>query len=155
MCGKVLWERLNLHLKLPDWPASSDKWKLSALSLRHIYQELQLLILTHNWWPCQAKQYNKHPGSQRCVRKTFSASFVPQPAENNTSLFPSVVHPSICPPGCPFVHGFFHLFFFLHLFKSRDYYLSVLWPLVAVLGPILYVNICNDNHFLPCTKTQL
>ena len=26
------------------------------------------------------------PVPQQCVRKTFSASFVPQPAENNTSL---------------------------------------------------------------------
>ena len=27
---------------------------------------------------------HSNPGSQSCVRKTFSASFVPQPAENHT-----------------------------------------------------------------------
>ena len=43
-------------------------------------------VLTHHWEPCELKtptQLNSY--SQQCMRKTFSASFVPQPAENHTS----------------------------------------------------------------------
>ena len=44
ICGKVLWERLNLHLRL-----ASLFWQVEIkhLSLRHIYQELQLSSHSH------------------------------------------------------------------------------------------------------------
>ena len=37
---------------------------------------------------------HSNPGSQSCVRKTFSASFVPQPAENHT-LFTAISKTSL------------------------------------------------------------